>query len=578
MPHAKLITPYGSKLVNLIAPPQKQFELLNQAYQMPSIQLSFRALCDLELLATGAFSPLRQFMGKADYRRVINEMHLQNGLLFPIPITLPTNNKDLLHLDTKIALRDHHNEVLGVMLIEEIYTWNLQEEANLVFGTDDSYHPLVAEMNSWGKYYLAGPLQIIRLPPHFDFPDLYLTPQEVRQKLQQLGFKNIVAFQTRNPMHRAHEELTKQAARLIEGVLLLHPSVGSTKPDDVDYFTRVRSYLALWQKYYQPENSLLSLLPLAMRLAGPREAVWHAIIRRNYGANHFIVGRDHASPGNNSLNKPFYPPYKAQELAKKAEEEIGVKILGFREMVYVPAEKKFYQLDRVPKHKKYLSLSGTTVRNKYLTDGRRLPSWFTRPEVAKILALSYPPRQNQGFCIWFTGLPKAGKSTLAEILALKLRAGGKQVTLLDGDVVRAHLTGELGFSKNDRDLNVLRIGFVASEIVRHRGIAICAAISPYRSTRDQVRHLFSKNTFIEIYLSTPLSVCKKRDTKGLYRLAEQGKIKHFTGIDDPYEPPLLAEIKINTQNYSPKVCVNKILRYLASQKYLPSYAQIENKI
>ncbi|MBF8284817.1 MAG: cysC, partial [Anaerolineales bacterium] len=513
----------------------------------------------------GAFSPLDRFMNQADYHRVLGEMRLTRGHIFPIPVTLPVEPGPAIRLDRDVALRNAKNELLAVMTIEETYDWDRDEVAQNVFGTEDLRHPLVAEMHRWGKLNISGRLQVLQLPKHYDFQDLRLTPAQTRARLETFDRRNVVAFQTRNPLHRVHEELTKRATQEVDGVLLLHPVVGLTKPGDVDHFTRVRTYKALAARYYDPGRILLALLPLAMRLAGPREALWHAVIRRNYGANYLIVGRAHASPGVDSTGKPFYGPYDAQELVQKFSDEVGIGMIPFRELVYLPEEKRYEEISKVPAHAQTASLSGTQVRNDYLNNGRRLPDWFTRPEVAEILSQTYPPRHRQGGCIWFTGLSGAGKSTTADILTVLLLEHGRQVTVLDGDVVRTHLSKGLGFGKEDRDINIRRIGFVASEIVRHSGIVICAAVSPYRATRSDARNMVGQDCFVEVFVDTPLEVCEKRDTKGIYAKARRGEIKGFTGIDDPYEPPLHPEIKLDTVEHMPEENARFILDYLIQQ-------------
>ncbi len=471
-------------------------------------------------------------------------------------------------------LRSATNDLIAWMRVEEIYEWDREREAKQVFGTTDDVHPLVAEMRSWGPYYISGPMKIINLPKHADFPELRRTPAEVRRLLEELGHPNVVAFQTRNPLHRAHEALTKRAAEKVGGTLLIHPVVGMTKPGDVDHYTRVRTYKVLVEKYYDHSRTVLSLLPLAMRLAGPKEALWHAIIRRNHGVNHFIIGRDHASPGKDSTGKPFYGPYDAQALFSKYSSELGMKMVDSEELVYLPDEDRYEETSKIPAGKKTMNISGTQVRSDYLAKGKPLPEWFTRPEIAAILASSFPPRHKQGFCIWFTGLPSAGKSTVADILAPMLMEYGRQVTLLDGDVVRTHLSKGLGFSKEDRDTNILRIGFVASEIVRHGGAAICAAVSPYRATRNQVRNMMSGDGFIEVYISTPADVCETRDVKGFYAKAKKGEIKGFTGVDDPYEPPLSPELSLSTTDVSPEQNAHKIVEYLLKQGFLIDDTQL----
>jgi sulfate adenylyltransferase len=454
------------------------------------------------------------------------------------------------------------------MTVEEIYEWNLNEMAAQVLGTQSSRHPLVSEMHRWGKFNISGRLQVLRLPRRYDFQNLRLTPQQTRRKLKELGHNNVVAFQTRNPLHRAHEELTKRAIQAVDGVLLLHPVVGVTKPGDIDHYTRVRTYNVLAQRYYDRDRILLSLLPLAMRMAGPREALWHALIRRNYGANHLIVGRDHASPGRDSDGQPFYGPYDAQEMVRKFQQELGVDVIPFQELVYLPEEQRYEESIHTHAGTQTASISGTQVREEYLNKGRTLPGWFTRPEVAEILGQAYPPRFRQGVCIWFTGLSGAGKSTTAEVLTVLLLEYGRQTTVLDGDVVRTNLSKGLGFSKEDRDTNIRRIGFVASEIVRHGGIVLAAAVSPYRSTRNDIRNLIGEDHFIEVFVDTPLEVCEERDVKGMYAKARRGEIKDFTGIDDPYEQPLHPEITVDTISRTPHENARLILDYLIREGFV----------
>jgi len=556
--------PYGGKLVDLFVPAEQRAELLAYAATLPSFRISPRAQCDLELLATGAFSPLDSFLGQRDYERVVAEMRLANGTLWPIPITLPVDDDAPVALDSDVVLRSVKNDILAILTVREIYAWDRDDAAARVAGTTDRRHPLVAEMERWGSRNVAGPLRVLALPTPADFRELRRTPSQVRGALAQLGHEHVVAFQTRNPMHRAHEELTKRAIASIDGALLLHPAVGLTKPGDVDHYTRVRTYKALTERYFPSDRVLLSLLPLAMRMAGPREALWHAIIRRNFGASHFIVGRDHASPG------PFYGPYDAQELVAANSDEIGVTMVPFRELLYVVADDKYEEASAIPPGTATRSISGTQVRDDYLAKGLALPPWFTRPEVASILAESHPPRHRQGVCIWFTGLSGAGKSTTAEIVVALLLEHGRQSTLLDGDVVRTHLSKGLGFSKEDRDANILRIGFVASEVVRHGGVAVCAAVSPYRAARDSVRAMTGADHFVEVFVDTPLDVCESRDAKGMYAQARAGKIKGFTGIDDPYEPPLAAELTLETTSASADENARRVIEFLRARGFLPS--------
>jgi sulfate adenylyltransferase len=561
-----VIRPYHSFLVDLLEPTESNAELARYASTLSSLTLSDRACCDLELLATGAFSRLDRFMGRADFERVVAEMRLADGTLFPIPVTLPASQP--LPLGSEIALRGPDNALLAVMSVEEVFEWDVDSTAAQVFGTTDRRHPLVAEMDSWGRFNISGSLRVLKLPARPDFAELRRTPAEVRALLEERGRANVVAFQTRNPMHRAHEELVRRAAEAVDGVLMIHPVVGMTKPGDVDHYTRVRSYIALTEHYFEPGRVLLSLLPLAMRMAGPREALWHALIRRNYGANHFIVGRDHASPGNDSTGRPFYGPYDAQELMAAHEAELGMKMVPFRELVYDEEHDRYAEASELAPGAKIRSLSGTQVRDEYLGKGRALPEWFTRPEVAAILGETYLPRHRQGFCIWFTGLSGAGKSTTANILLTLLLGHGRQVTLLDGDVVRTHLSKGLGFSKEDRDTNILRIGFVAAEIVRHGGAVICAAISPYTATRNAVRGMIGADGFFEIFVDTPLDVCASRDEKGLYAKAMRGEITGFTGVDDPYERPAAAELTIDTVGATAEQNARAIVALLRKQGFV----------
>jgi len=564
--HNYLITPYGGNLVELTV--QDFAEALARAKTLPKIKLSERSLCDLELLATGGFSPLDRFMGSADYERVCGEMRLANGSLFPIPISLPIDNEMTIKLGSEVALVDSRNEIVAVMTVDEIYEWDLEQTGATVLGTTDLRHPLFAEMHSWGKRNISGSLRVVQLPRHYDFSNLRLTPKETRSRLAATNRSEVVAFQTRNPLHRAHEELTKRAIEQLDAILLLHPVVGMTKAGDIDYFTRVRTYKALAERYYYSDQILLSLLPLAMRMAGPREALWHAIIRRNYGANHLIVGRDHASPGTNSSGEPFYGPYDAQELVRRHESETGVKALCFGEFVYLPEEDRYEDVGQLRDGAVTQQLSGTRARNWYREGGVNLPSWFARPEVSAAIAETYPPQHKQGFCVWFSGLSSSGKSTTAEILTVLLQEYGRSVTVLDGDVVRNNLSQGLGFSKEDRDANILRIGFVAAEIVRHNGAVICAAVSPYRATRNDVRNRIGTDRFIEVFVNTPLGECEKRDAKGMYEKARRGEITNFTGIQDPYEPPLKPEIELETLHMSAEINARQIVSYLLSRGFI----------
>ena len=562
-----MIAPYGGELKILSVAPDEAVELRHLAETLTSVTLSTRSLCDLELLATGAFSPLDRFMGKRDYDRVLDDMRLSNAALFPIPVTLPVSSTENVTIGSCITLRDQKQNPLAVMQVEEVFEWDRREFAQKVLGTDNTWHPLVIEMAGWGDRFISGPVRVFQLPKYYDFPELRLTPRQVRDRLMQFGSANVIAFQTRNPLHRGHEALLERARQTIDGTLLLHPVVGLTKPGDIDHHSRVRTYNVLAKKYLPIERSVLSLLPLAMRFAGPREALWHAIIRRNYGASHFIVGRDHASPGSDEHGQPFYEPDSARNLLESLSHEIGVEALSFDEFVYLPANGGYVERTKVPSGAGFVSLSGTKVRKDFLDRGEAPPEWLMRPEVAKILCDSSAARFKQGFCVWFTGLSGSGKSTTAEILTAILNGYGRRVTLLDGDVVRTNLSAGLGFDRAGRDANIRRIGFVASEIVRHGGVAVCAAISPYRDARADVRKLVGEG-FVEVYVATPLAVCEARDPKGMYAKARAGEITSFTGVHDVYEAPLNAEVTIDASDTPAEENAGAIIDHLVGRRYL----------
>jgi len=567
-----IIPPHGGELVNLIAPSERSNELKAHSREWPSWDLTERQLCDLELLLSGGFSPLRGFMNKADYESVCHKMHLSSGLIWPMPITLDVKEefaKALTPGSSKIALRDPEGVMLAVLHVEDVWQPDRQEEAKSVFGTTSPAHPGVGYLlNRSNPWYVGGRLEGTQLPTHYDFRSLRRTAAELRAEFARLGWRRIVAFQTRNPMHRAHVELTFRAAKTVEANLLINPVVGMTKPGDVDYFTRVRCYQLLLSKYPQG-TAELSLLPLAMRMGGPREAIWHGLIRKNHGVTHLIVGRDHAGPGSDPNGKPFYGPYDAQEIFKKHEAEIGVTMVPFNMMVYLEAQDKYVPDNEVPKGARTLNISGTELRQR-LNEGREIPSWFTYSEVVKELRRSFPPRHKQGVTIFFTGLSGSGKSTIANVLLTKfLETGGRPVTILDGDLVRKHLSSELGFSKEHRDINIRRIGYVASEITKNGGIAICAPIAPYDSVRKQVRAMVEPvGGFILVHVATPVETCEQRDRKGLYAKARAGIIKEFTGISDPYEEPKDAEVTINTADLSPEEAAQEIILHLEREGFI----------
>jgi sulfate adenylyltransferase len=572
-----LNSPYRGSLVDLIVSDERAAHMKATAKDFASLTLDERGLCDLELLAVGGFSPLQGFMNKADYEGVVGEMRLADGTLWPLPVTLPVTPGDGVADGKPLALRDVYGNLLAFLHVEEIYAYDKDNEARNAYGSLDATHPSVAYLKRAPGHYAAGRLEVIRVPPHYDFVDLRRTPAELRRHFQSLSWSRIVAFQTRNPLHRAHEELTKQAAAQVRGGLLIHPVVGVTKPGDVDHFTRVRCYRALVDNYYEPGSVVLSLLPLAMRMAGPREVLLHAIIRRNYGCTDFIVGRDHAGPGKDSTGKPFYSPYAAQEAMAKYEDEISMGMVDFKQMVYLPDESRYSPVDEVAAGVKTADISGTDVRDKYLAKGLQLPEWFSRPAVAEILNEANPPRFRQGVTLWFTGLSGAGKSTIAHATIERLAEFGRNCSLLDGDEIRTHLSKGLGFSKDDRDTNIRRVGYVAGLIAQHGGTTLCAVISPYRAIRDEARKQ-AKGNFVEVYCSTPIDVCEQRDVKGMYAKARaavaDGKPMGFTGVDDPYEPPLNAEVTLDTSALSVQACVDQIIDKMLELGYILPHGHI----
>ena len=571
--HSSLISPHGGKLVNLVVNQERAEELKRHSRDWPSWDLRPRQICDLELLANGGFSPLQGFLRRDDYESVCEKMRLTDGTLWPIPIMLDVTEELAKSLDddSMLALRDAEGVMLAALNVEQIWQPDLMHEARQVFGTTNREHPGVAYLqHSTNPWYVGGKLEVLQLPHHYDFMEFRLTPSQLREKFITFGWHGVVAFQTRNPMHRAHQEITFRAAKEIEANLLIHPVVGMTKPGDVDHYTRVRCYMSIL-KHYPHHTAMMSLLPLAMRMGGPREAIWHAIIRKNYGCTHLIVGRDHAGPGSDSSGQPFYGPYDAQELLRHHEQELGIKMVPFKMMAYVADLDEYMPIDEVPQGADVKTLSGTELRERLAT-GREIPTWFSFPEVVDELRRTYPSRSKQGFTVFFTGLPSSGKSTLANVLLVKLlEAGGRPVTLLDGDIVRKNLSSELGFSKEHRDLNIQRIGFVASEITKNRGIAICAPIAPYNSVRKKVRQMVEAGGgFILVHVATPVEVCEQRDRKGLYAKARAGIIKEFTGISDPYEEPDDADVMLDTTDSSPEECVQAVILHLEKEGYIGS--------
>ena len=540
-----------------------------EAADLISLDLTPRQVCDLELLMNGGFNPLKGFLSETDYNGVVDNMRMADGTLWPMPINLDVSQAvaDTVKIGQDIALRDQEGVILATMTVTDKWVPNKSHEATMVFGADDQAHPAVNYLhNTAGAVYLGGPITGIQQPIHYDFRGRRDTPNELRAYFRKLGWRKVVAFQTRNPLHRAHQELTFRAAKEAQANLLIHPVVGMTKPGDIDHFTRVRCYEAVLDQY-PSATTTMSLLNLAMRMAGPREAVWHGLIRKNHGCTHFIVGRDHAGPGKNAAVEDFYGPYDAQDLFRTHQEEMGIEMVDFKQMVYVQDRAQYEPADEITDKENVtiLNISGTELRRR-LSEGLEIPEWFSFPAVVEELRKTRPPGAKQGFTVFFTGFSGSGKSTIANALLVKLmEMGGRPVTLLDGDIVRKNLSSELGFSKEHRDLNIRRIGYVASEITKNGGIAICAPIAPYATTRRAVREDVQEfGAFIEVHVATSIEECERRDRKGLYKLAREGKIKEFTGISDPYDVPQNPELSLETESVPVDNCAHQVILKLES--------------
>lgn len=575
------VPPHGNTLVDLLVDVDRAEILKTESQGFVSLTLSQRQVCDLELLMNGAFSPLTGFMNQVDCDAVVETARLADGTVWPIPIVLDVAEKfaEKLQKGSKIALRDGEGFMPAVLTVEGIWKPDKQREAEQVYGTTSRLHPGVRYLQEMVRpVYISGSIEGIQLPVHHDFESFWDTPGELRALFRKKGWRRIVAFQTSKPMHRLQREITLQAAKDVQGHILLHPTVGMTKPGDLQYYARVHCYQAIRQHY--PQNlAMLSLLPLAMRMAGPREALWHAIVSQNYGCSHMIVGPKHAYPparaGSGSTASDaepdtFYAPYAAQELFEKYKDDLHIEAVPIEAMHYVPARDRFMPISEIESQGlNYVEYTDAQLKRD-LVRGGEIPAWFSYPEVVRELRKAYPPKSRQGFTLFFTGLSGSGKSTLAKIIYAKLlEAGGRPVTLLDGDIVRLHLSSELGFSKEHRYLNVNRIGYVASEITKNRGIAICAPIAPYTQMRRSVREMIEPyGDFIEIHVATSLEACEARDRKGLYAKARRGEIPEFTGISDPYEIPEFPELRVNTEGLTPMEAAQDIYLYLLREGYL----------
>ncbi len=565
------VEPHGGSLMNLMVDEERGAVLKEIALNLSDITLNGRQLCDLELLATGVFSPLDGFMTRPDYESVLDRMRLQSDVLWPIPVCLGISDIQARALEAgqSVTLRDQEGFLLAIMHIEDIWPVDRKKEASLVYGTTDRNHQGVEYLfNKEGDHYIGGKIEVLSLPLHFDFKQLRMTPLEIRNIYRKLGWQRVVGFQTRNPIQRPQLEMTVAAMRQARANLLILPITGMTKPGDFDHYTRVRCYRAV-TRHYPPDSFVLNLLPLSMRLSGPKDALLHTIVAKNYGCTHFIIGRDHASPGIDSGGNPFYQTNAAHRLTQEYSREIGMTIVPFEEFVYLPFEDEYRSQDQVSEGTQYISFSSSDIRERIRT-GRNIPEWATFPEVVAELKKAYPSPDKQGFTVFLTGLPGAGKSTIAKVLYSRfLEMGDRPVTLLDGDIVRQNLSSQLSFSKEHRDINVRRIGFVASEITKNGGIAICAPIAPYNATRAEIRkNIETHGGFIEVHVSTPIEECEKRDRKGMYAKARAGMIKGFTGVDDPYEFPESSEVRIDTTDLRPDEAAQEILLLLGQKGYI----------
>ncbi|KAL1838878.1 hypothetical protein VTJ49DRAFT_2102 [Mycothermus thermophilus] len=567
-------TPHGGVLKDLLArDAPRRAELGAEAESLPALYLTERQLCDLELLLTGGFSPLEGFLNEQDYKSVVTNVRLADGTLFSIPITLDVNQQEIDEVGIKpgarITLRDFRDDSnLAILTVEDIYKPDKDLEAKEVFGGDPEHPAIQYLFNTAKEFYVGGKLEAVNRLQHYDFVELRYTPAELRAHFDKLGWTRVVAFQTRNPMHRAHRELTVRAARSHHANVLIHPVVGLTKPGDIDHFTRVRVYKALLPRY--PNGmAVLGLLPLAMRMGGPREAIWHAIIRKNHGATHFIVGRDHAGPGKNSKGVDFYGPYDAQYAVEKYKDELGITVVPFQMMTYLPDSDEYAPVDQIPQGVRTLNISGTELRAR-LRSGREIPEWFSYPEVVKVLRESHPPRSKQGFTIFLTGYQNSGKDSIARALQVTLnQQGGRAVSLLLGETVRHELSSELGFSREDRDKNIGRIAFVASELTRAGAAVIAAPIAPFEAARQHARELVEKyGDFYLVHVATSLEYCEKTDKRGIYKKARAGEIKGFTGVDDPYEAPAKADLVVDVEKQSVRAIVHQIILLLESKGLL----------
>jgi sulfate adenylyltransferase len=558
-----LVKPHGGVLINRIVNGDERERLILKSKDLLQLQLDQQSLADVECIGTGIYSPLTGFVTEDDYNSIVKDMRLSNGVLWPIPVSLAVT-EDIagkINPGSEISLW-YKEKIIAIMEVKDKFTPDKKEEARKVFGTEDEKHPGVKVVYNKGSVYLGGPITLLNEVPHDDFRQYRLPPQQLREEFKRRGWKKVVAFQTRNPIHRAHEYLMKVALEGVDG-LLINPLVGATKSDDVPPDVRMKTYEIMKEKYFPSSRVALAVFPAAMRYAGPREAIMHAIARQNFGCSHFIVGRDHAGVGD------YYGTYDAQRIFDTLKkDDLEIQTYNFEHAFYSLATEEMATAKTSPEGGKKLFLSGTKVR-EMLTNGELLPKEFTRPEVAEILREAYrekKERRQRGVTVWFTGLSGSGKTTISRGVEQELKKRGFNVEVLDGDVIRQNLTKGLGFSKEDRDENIRRIGFVAHLLTRNNAIVLAAAISPYRNIRREVRQRVGD--FIEVYVDAPVEVCETRDTKGLYAKARSGEIKNFTGVSDPYEIPEAPEVVCYTDKESEQESVQKVIQKMEELGYI----------
>jgi sulfate adenylyltransferase len=566
-----LITPYGGELKSLMATPERIAEIKQEVLNLPSLDLSWKQICELELLLNGALSPLTGYMNQAERHSVLSGMKLPDGLFWPRPVMLVVSEKAAQNLAAgqTVALRDSEGVMPAILHISEV--WPADPEAEMALA-EASGVPLARTQAEAGQFYVGGRLEGVTLPPRHDFLNLRLTPAEMREQFARLGWRKVMAYQPSQALHRPQYEFLLRTAMQQEANLLIHAVAGSDPVLESGHFALVRACQALMPRL-PASTSMLALNPMTPWAAGPRKTLLKAIMARNYGCSQLVTGGETVLE---SLHKESSqrrgqdtPNLSSDTVYAVAKESLGVTLLPFPRMVYVEDRDEWLPEETVPADTRSESMSGAELTRR-LMQNIKVPEWFSFPEVLDEMRKAYPPRKQQGFTVFFTGLSGSGKSTIARALTVRLmEMGGRRVSLLDGDIVRTHLSSELGFSKAHRDINIRRIGFVASEITKHGGTAICAPIAPYQATRRAVRSMIEEwGGFLEIHVSTSVEVCEGRDRKGLYAKARAGLIPEFTGVSDPYEIPENAELTIDTTRYSVEEAVQMIVLKLEHEGYL----------